>query len=143
MQVIRNGGCACRSVRYVLKGEPVQTGICHCGDCRKESGSAFVAYGQWRVEDVEIRGQTRIYNQRRFCPTCGSRLFKAYPDLIEIRIGSLDDAPSSIEAPQRENWTKRREPWLTPIASAEQAHEDAKDANLGLRGHQKIGPGGI
>ena len=47
--------------------------------------------------------------------TCGgSSLYEAYPDFIEIRIGSLDEAPSSIGAPERENWTKRREHWLVP-----------------------------
>jgi hypothetical protein len=38
---------------------------------------------------------------------------QAYPDFIEIRIGSLDEAPSS-GAPERENWIKRRERWLSP-----------------------------
>ena len=55
---------------------------------------------------------------------------QAYPDFIEIRIGSLDEAPSSIGAPERENWTKRRERWLSPIANGEQAIEDARDANI-------------
>lgn len=61
---------------------------------------------------------------------CGSSLFEAYPDFIEIRIGSMDEAPSSIGAPERENWTKQREHWLSPIASAEQASEDARDADI-------------
>ena len=90
----------------------------------------FVAYGQWRREHVEILGETRTYNQRSFCQICGSSLFEAYPDFIEIRIGSLDEAPSSIGVPERENWIKRRERWLSPIANAEQASEDARDANI-------------
>jgi hypothetical protein len=60
---------------------------------------------------------------------CGSSLFKPI-DFFEIRIGSLDEAPSSIGAPERENWTKRREHWLSPIENAEQASEDARDANI-------------
>jgi hypothetical protein len=126
---IRSGGCACGSVRYSLKGEPFRIGICHCTDCRKESGSVFVVYGQWLAADVEILGEAQAYNGRRFCPTCGSRLLEVYPEFIEVRIGSLDEAPSTIGPPQRENWTKRREPWLTPIGSAEQAKEEARDAN--------------
>jgi len=130
MSGVRTGGCACGLVRYALKGEPFRTGVCHCADCRKESGSVFVVYAQWRMPDVEILGETQAYNGRRFCPTCGSRLFEAYPEFIEIRIGSLDEAPSSIGSPQRESWIKRREPWLSPIAGAEQAKEDARDANV-------------
>jgi hypothetical protein len=56
--------------------------------------------------------------------------FETYPDFIEIIIGSLDEVPSSIGVPERENWTKRREHWLSPIASAEQASEDARDADI-------------
>ena len=90
----------------------------------------FVVYGQWRKPDVEIIGETRAFNNRSFCQVCGSSLFEAYPEFIEIRIGSLDEAPSSIEPPERENWVKRREHWLTRIASAVQANEDATDSNL-------------
>jgi hypothetical protein len=74
--------------------------------------------------DVEILGETRAYNGRRFCPTCGSRRFEVYPEFIEITIGLLDEAPSTIGVPQRENWTNRREPWLSPIGSAAQAKEE-------------------
>ena len=99
-------------------------------DRRKESGSVFVVYGQWRREHVEILGETRSYNRGRLCRMCGSSLFEAYPDFIEIRIGLLDEAPSSIGAPERENWTKRCEHWLSPMENAEQASEDARDANI-------------
>jgi hypothetical protein len=87
MSGVRTGGCACGLVRDALKGEPFRTGV---------SGSVFVVYAQWRMPDVEILGETQAYNGRRFCPTCGSRLFEAYPEFIEIRIGSLDEVPSSI-----------------------------------------------
>lgn len=68
----------------------------------EEFGSVFVAYGQGRRERVEILGETRTYNRRSFCQICGSSLFEAYPDFIEIRIGSLGEAPSAIGAPERE-----------------------------------------
>ena len=41
----RTGSCLCGQVRYSLDGEPFLTGVCHCADCRKESGSAFTFYG--------------------------------------------------------------------------------------------------
>jgi len=36
------GGCLCGDVRYLASGDPVVTSICHCRDCQKQIGSAFV-----------------------------------------------------------------------------------------------------
>jgi hypothetical protein len=58
-----------------------------------------------------------------------SSLFEAYPDFNEIGIGSLEETPLSIGGPERENWTGANV-WLSPIANAEQAGEDARDANI-------------
>ena len=120
----RSGGCLCGAVRYTLRGEPYGYGLCHCGDCRKESGSVFVAYAHWRRGDAEVTGDVRTYKGRSFCPTCGSRLFNLHEADIEIRIGSLDEAPTSLGPPGQECWIKRRERWLRPIASADQSFED-------------------
>ena len=35
------GGCLCGSVRYSADAEPAFTGVCHCADCQRFSGSAF------------------------------------------------------------------------------------------------------
>jgi hypothetical protein len=84
-----------------------------------------VVYGQWGRMDGETGSTIDAAFQ-----ICGSSLFETYPDFIEIRIGSLDKATSSIGAPEREKWTKRREHWLSPMAGAEQASEDARDADI-------------
>jgi len=121
----RTGGCLCGAVRYTVRGEPAHVGRCHCADCRKESGSAFSVYGQWPVEAFELSGEIASYDGRGFCPHCGSRLLNpAEPgdSLIEIRIGSLDDAPFDLK-PEREIWVKRRESWIPPVAGAEQNEE--------------------
>ena len=55
---------------------------------------------------------------------CGSRLFNLHADDIEVRIGSLDEAPTTLGAPDREGWVKRREAWLPPVVGAEQSLED-------------------
>src|SRR5260370_24713374 len=36
------GGCACGAVRYRLTAPPLIVHACHCRDCQKQSGSAFV-----------------------------------------------------------------------------------------------------
>ena len=37
------GGCLCGAVRYSTTAEPVTSGVCHCRDCQKFTGSAFGA----------------------------------------------------------------------------------------------------
>ena len=37
-----DGGCLCGDVRYSATGEPKVISTCHCTDCQKQSGSAFV-----------------------------------------------------------------------------------------------------
>jgi hypothetical protein len=36
------GGCACAAVRYRLAAPPMFVHCCHCRDCQRQTGSAFV-----------------------------------------------------------------------------------------------------
>src|SRR5258708_12534645 len=36
------GGCACGAVRYRLGSAPMFVHCCHCRDCQRQTGSAFV-----------------------------------------------------------------------------------------------------
>ena len=95
------GGCRCGAVRYRVRGDPVRVGLCHCADCRKETGSAFLFYGDWLRERFEVTGAYATWGGRSFCPVCGSRLFHLDEDGAEICLGSLDAAPTGL-APTRE-----------------------------------------
>jgi hypothetical protein len=122
---VRTGGCLCGAVRYSVRGDPVHVRRCHCADCRKESGSAFSVYALWPVEAFEITGEISSYDGRGFCPRCGSRLLDTADTddtLVEIRVGSLDEAPFELK-PQDEIWVKRRESWIPPVEGAAQYDE--------------------
>lgn len=83
-------------------------------------------YAQWPVEAFEISGEISSYDGRAFCPRCGSRLLDtadAGDMLIEIRVGSLDEAPFELK-PQSETWVKRRESWIPPVEGAAQHLEN-------------------
>ena len=124
---VRSGGCLCGAVRYSVRGEPLHVTRCHCADCRKESGSAFTVYAHWPVEAFELTGEISSFDTRGFCARCGSRLLDLSgldDGIIEIRVGSLDDAPFDL-APQTEIWVKRRESWIPPVDGAVQ-HEESR-----------------
>lgn len=40
---IGTGSCLCKGITYEIIGEPVTSVVCHCIDCKKASGSAFMA----------------------------------------------------------------------------------------------------
>ena len=119
----RTGSCRCGQVSFSVRGEPIRVGVCHCSDCRKESGSVFTFFGVWPATKFKYDGETAGYAGRRFCPKCGSRLFSADEEEAEIKLGVLADAPTTL-TPTYELWIKRREPWLRPVAGAEQHDED-------------------
>jgi hypothetical protein len=123
---VRTGGCLCGAVRYSVRGDPLHVIRCHCANCRKESGSAFTVYAWWPVEAFEMSGEISSYDGRGFCPRCGSRVVDTtHTDShIEIRIGSLDDAPFELR-PEHEVWVKRRESWIPPVEGAAQHDEDS------------------
>lgn len=122
--IIRSGSCLCGQVRYSVKADPIRIGLCHCMDCRKESGSVFATFGIWPRHAFEMSGEVRYYEGRGFCTSCGGRVFNQLDDPeVEIRVGSLDMAPTDVE-PTYELWVKRRENWLSPLEGAEQFEED-------------------
>ena len=78
------------------------------------------------VELFEMTGDVAIYDDRGFCARCGSRLLDLSgleESIIEIRLGSLDDAPFEL-TPRTEIWVKRRESWIPPVDGAVQHDEN-------------------
>lgn len=115
-----SGGCACGEIRYECARKPITMLLCHCRDCQRASGSAFVpvlivpAMGfkitkgepRWHLSERLLGGQ----NRRGFCGTCGSRLFGAGNERIQgITATSLDD-PSWFK-PTIHIFTSHAQPW--------------------------------
>lgn len=104
------GSCLCGDVRVAATGRPYRVGLCHCLDCRKHHGSLFHASAIFPQNSVTIEGKTGAYAGRHFCPRCGSSVFGASGDEIEISLGSLDTIDQLL--PTYELWTIRRKSWL-------------------------------
>ena len=90
------GSCNCGAVKFQVKGTPEGVSMCHCGQCRKQSGgiwsSAYV-----EAEDLEISGAPTWYASsahatRGFCPTCGAFLFWKHNSetTISFALGAID-----------------------------------------------------
>ena len=115
------GGCMCGAVRYECSAEPVMAGNCHCRDCQRASGGAFVSALAVPRNALTITGEVKYYDvkgdsgntvSRGFCPNCGARLFgrpAVASDLIVIMAGSLDD-PSWYK-PGMDFYTASAQPW--------------------------------
>jgi hypothetical protein len=122
MSVEREGGCACGEVRYRLASEPMFVHCCHCLNCQRQTGSAFVINLLIEADRVELlAGDPQPVDvprddgstQRVFrCPTCQVSVSSQYgrPGVRFVRGGTLDD-PSGI-APDVHIFTRSKLPWV-------------------------------
>ena len=117
------GGCACGAVRYALKSGPMFVNCCHCTDCQRQVGSAFVINGLIETDRIEIRsGQIaptsmptdsgRPHDVYR-CTACGTTLWSDYggrQKMRFVRIATLDD-PGAFP-PDAHIFTRSKLPWV-------------------------------
>ncbi|MEO0328785.1 MAG: GFA family protein [Pseudomonadota bacterium] len=116
------GSCLCGDVKLVVTGTPKRVGICHCLDCRKHHGAVFHASAIFPQDAVSTQGKLNQFQERYFCPKCGSSVYSRSDDEIEVHLGILD-APDQL-SPTYELWTSRRESWLPPLDVSERYEQD-------------------
>ena len=128
MKVPAEGGCACGAIRYRLTSEPLFTHCCHCLNCQRQTGSAFVINLLIEADRMELLADEpqpvdvprddgsmqRIFR----CPTCQVAVFSEYgrPEVRFVRAGTLDD-PSGTR-PDVHIYTRSKLPWITLPGSA-------------------------
>lgn len=117
------GGCLCGSIKYSFQGAPVMTGVCHCRDCQKQTGTSFSIIQGVPREALKVTGTPKVIAtrgisggavQRHFCGDCGSPLYSLVdevPALAFLKAGTLDEV--STLAPQFQVWCSTAQPWLT------------------------------
>jgi len=116
------GACLCGAVRYTTLADPVVSGLCHCRDCQRFTGSAFGAMFIVSKEGLTINGTIKTFTSlggsgkpilRHFCPECGSSIAEETgnaPGRVILNIGTLDD-PKSV-TPAREIFCDDALPWV-------------------------------
>jgi len=137
--MILTGGCLCGAVRYEVTGEPIFSSQCHCRDCQRVSGSAFVATMRVPARMFRItQGTPNFYVKkadsgndvtRAFCADCGSALYSlvsTHPERIGLRPTSLDD-PSKFRS-EADIFVKSAQPWdyMNPATSKYETYPPGK-----------------
>ena len=95
------GSCLCGGIQFEIHQEVGPVQICHCIQCRKAQGSAFVTNTPIQEENFKLvsgRDLLRSFEsspgkQRVFCKNCGSPIFsktEKLPGVVRIRVGTLD-----------------------------------------------------
>ena len=117
------GGCACGAVRYRLGAAPMFVHCCHCRDCQRQTGSAFVLNALIETDRISLLSgdpapvavptdSGRPHEIYR-CPACQTALWSDYggrPALRFVRVGTLDD-PAAL-TPDVHIYTRSKLPWV-------------------------------
>jgi hypothetical protein len=139
MENTLEGGCACGSARYRLRTSPLFVHCCHCKDCQRQTGSAFVLNALIETDRVDrLGGETALFRMPTDsgsphdvarCTACGTAVWSHYGGLTKlsfIRVGTLDE-PAALP-PDVHIYTRSRLPWvsLPPGVPAFEAYYDSK-----------------
>jgi hypothetical protein len=116
------GSCLCGALRYTASAEPIYAGYCFCEDCRKASGSGFIAFMGFAASALSFTGDAVTHtlvqsdgrkSERNFCPRCGGLVYGGARGQVEqhtIYAGSLDD-PTRFK-PTMAIFNSRRPAWV-------------------------------
>lgn len=135
----RGGGCACGAVRYRMASAPMFVHCCHCRDCQRQTGSAFVLNALIETDRVEVlSGETQAFEMPTDsgrphhvyrCTACGTAVWSRYGGVDKLRfmrVGTLDD-PATL-SPGVHIYVRSKLPWVTLPADvpAFEAYYDSK-----------------
>jgi hypothetical protein len=118
------GGCACSAIRYAVTTNPLIVHACHCRDCQRVTGSAFVInlWIERQFVDVTSGAPTSFQltagsgrpHEVFFCAACGTYVWSRYHrvpgDTVFVRAGTLD-TPDAVR-PDVHIFTRSKLPWL-------------------------------
>jgi hypothetical protein len=116
------GGCLCGAVRYSYAARPMGLNACHCGDCKRLTGSDYVKMLIAERAHFTKQGETQVFRKTAAsgreidihrCAQCGARLWHeplSAPSFTFICAGTLDDA--SWAMPVSHIWVEQAAPGL-------------------------------
>ena len=97
------GGCYCGAVGYTVEDAFDYALICHCGNCRRTTGSAFKPFAGITRDRLSLtHGADRLMvygddlTNNTHCATCGSLLYSVVREgrWVHVAMGTLIDTPT-------------------------------------------------
>lgn len=117
------GRCQCGALRYAVTAPPLMIYACHCTNCQKQTGSAFVlsamivepSFSFTHGEPKKAEWTSDAGNKRFgwFCGFCGNRIANGQTPsvgVLSLRAGTFDD--TSWVRPAGHIWVKSAQPWI-------------------------------
>lgn len=94
--------CLCGSIQLKINQEISFIYICHCKQCQKAQGGAFVAIAPIETIHLEVSTGHELIGaysasetkKRVFCTRCASPLYSARidrPDVVRLRVGIINE----------------------------------------------------
>ena len=133
------GRCSCGAVRFRLTSAPMFVHCCHCKDCQRQTGSAFVLNALIEADRVEVLSgepesvtmptESGLPHDIYRCPKCLVAVWSTYGGRTKIRfvrVGTLENP--SLLPPDVHIYTRSKLPWVTLPAGvpAFEAYYDSK-----------------
>ena len=122
VDIVYEGGCSCRRLRYRLLTESLIVHACHCRQCQRVTGSAFVMNALIEKHNLELLcGEVSkilfpdTYHTAFFCRECATYVWSEYKsgrfdDCWFVRVGTLDKPDRS--PPDVHIFTQSKQPWI-------------------------------
>lgn len=132
----REASCSCGQLKIKVHGDILGTGICHCFECQRRTGSVFAALAGFNGP-LDVIGTATEYVRKgdqgtrfrfRFCPVCGTNLFHTVDgqdSFAMVAVGAFADP--SIPPPEDSVYDSRRHPWVQLPPGTQAFEKDPPD----------------
>ena len=133
--VSATGRCLCGNVTYALAQAPVAIDVCHCKNCQRQAGAAFIPFVAVPLSDLSVTGQPKVFVdndtvsgnpvERHFCGDCGSPIYVVVdraPNTAYVTSGTLDKTEGL--RPKCHGWTGTKHDWVSIVDGAPEYEAD-------------------
>jgi hypothetical protein len=110
------GRCMCGDIQYEFRGEPLETGHCHCESCRRHTSSSFITYivvdkSAFRyTKGAPVAYASSPGVERTHCGRCGSPISYENKSEFALYACTLDDLERV--SPSLHIRTDEQLPWI-------------------------------